>query len=142
LTDVQQYPVAGVFEPTDDDRASVLAWFERYDALAAADDFEAMADLAVFPLNEVTDDGNGNATAVQLDRTAYLEQMAEVMGGTGEYSMESARTAHFLSDALVFVVTEATLTVGEHRQQLRYGDLLVKVDGAWRFQTMVQGGWG
>jgi len=138
LTDVQQYPA---YQPTDEDRASVLAWFEQYDALARARDFEAMADVAVFPLNEVTDDGNGNASATQLDRAAYVAQMAEVMGG-GEYSMESTRTPHFLSDALVFVVTDAVLTAGDHSQQLRYGDLLVKVDGSWKFQTMAQGGWG
>ncbi len=137
MTDVQQYPV---FRPTDEDRASVLAWFERYDALAQARDFEAMADVALFPLNEVTDDGQGNGTATQLGREAYVAQMAEVMGG-GEYTMQSTRTPHFLSDALVFVVTDAVLTVGEHSQQLRYGDLLVKVGGEWRFQTMVQGGW-
>jgi hypothetical protein len=138
LTDVQQYPA---YRPTDEDRASVFAWFEQYDALAQARDFEAMADVAVFPLNEVTDDGNGNASATQLDRAAYVAQMAEVMGG-GEYSMESTRTQHFLSDALVFVVTDAVLTVGDHSRQLRYGDLLVKVDGSWKFQTMAQGGWG
>ena len=105
LTDVQQYPA---YQPTDEDRASVLAWFEQYDALAQARDFAAMADMAVFPLNEVTDDGNGNASATQLDRAAYVAQMAEVMGD-GEYSMESTRTPHFLSDALVFVITDAVL---------------------------------
>jgi hypothetical protein len=140
LTDTQ-IP-AGGFQPTDEDRAAVAAWFERYDALAAANDYEGMADVAAFPLNEVTDDGKGNASATQLDRSAYLAQMAEVMGSAGEYSMESTRTPHFLSDALVFVVTDATLTVGEHSQQLRYGDQLIKVDGSWKFQTMVQGGWG
>jgi hypothetical protein len=133
---------ATAFQPTDEDRAAVAAWFERYDALAAANDYEGMAAMAVFPLNEVTDDGKGNASATQLDRAAYLAQMAEVMGGAGEYSMESTRTPHFLSDALVFVVTDATLTVGEHSQQLRYGDLLIKSGGEWKFQSMVQGGWG
>ena len=29
-----------------------------------------------------------------------------------------------------------------NRQPIRYGDLLLKVDGEWHFQTMVQGGWG
>ena len=103
MTDTQ-IPASG-YQPSDEDRAAVAAWFERYDALAAANDYEGMAEVAVFPLNEVTDDGKGNASATQLDRAAYVAQMAEVMGGAGEYSMESTRTPHFLSDALVFVVT-------------------------------------
>lgn len=140
MTDTR-IPASG-FQPSDQDRAAVAAWFERYDALAAANDYEGMADVAVFPLNEVTDDGKGNASATQLDRAAYLAQMAEVMGGAGEYTMESTRTPHFLSDALAFVVTDATLTVGEYTQQLRYGDLLIKSGGEWKFQSMVQGGWG
>jgi hypothetical protein len=138
LTDVQQH---SAYKPSDEDVAGVLAWFERYDALAKARDFEAMADLAMFPLNEVTDDGKGNGSATQVERAAYVAQMAEVMG-SGEYTMESTRTPHFLSAALVFVVTDAVLTAGDDLHRLRYGDLLVKTAGGWKFQTMVQGGWG
>ncbi|GAA0588593.1 nuclear transport factor 2 family protein [Kribbella sandramycini] len=122
--------------------ASVREWFERYDALAAARDYEGMADLALFPLNEVSDDGKGNGSATQIDRAAYLAQMEQVMGGGGEFSFDVTRTPHFLSDALVFVITDGTMTYEGQTQPVRYGDLLVKVDGGWRFQSMVQGGWG
>jgi hypothetical protein len=33
-------------------------------------------------------------------------------------------------------------TAGGTTHRLRYADLLVKRDGRWLFQTMVQGGWG
>ncbi|WP_133803173.1 nuclear transport factor 2 family protein [Kribbella caucasensis] len=130
------------FVPSDAEVASVLAWFERYDALAAALDYEGMAELAVFPLNEVTDDGKGQGKAEQLDRSAYLAQMEQVMGGGGDVKLETTRTPHFLSASLVFVISDGTMTYDGFTQPIRYGDLLLKVDGNWKFQTMVQGGWG
>lgn len=138
-----EFPVSKSYVPSDEDRAGVTVWFEKYDALAAKQDFEAMADMAMFPLNEVTDDGAGNGRAEQCNRDQYLAQMAQVMGGSSEdVTMESTRTPHFISDGLVFVITEGTMTYGGQTQPMRYGDLLVKKDGRWLFQTMVQGGWG
>ncbi|WP_432948627.1 nuclear transport factor 2 family protein [Kribbella sp. CA-253562] len=130
------------YVPTEDDVASVLAWFDKYDALAAARDYEAMADVAVFPLNEVTDDGKGNASAAQTDRAAYVAQMAQVMGGADDVKLETTRTPHFLSDSLVFVISDGTMTYQGQSTPIRYGDLLLKTGGEWKFQTMVQGGWG
>ncbi|MGW0160324.1 nuclear transport factor 2 family protein [Mycobacterium sp. NPDC003323] len=130
-------PEAAEFDPTDAAVAEVLAWFANFDALAAAKDVEGMADQAMFPINEVTDH-----KAESCDRSRYIAQMTEQLGGDGDVSMESIRTPHFLNENLVFVITDATITMGEFSQRVRYGDLLVKIDGAWKFQTMVQGGWG
>ncbi|MFC0622766.1 nuclear transport factor 2 family protein [Kribbella deserti] len=142
MTDTQTMPTSG-FEPTEEDLASVQAWFERYDALAAAHDYEAMADQAVFPLNEVSDDGNGNGKAESISREAFIAQMEQVIGGgPADVEMESTRTPHFLSESLVFVVTEGTMSFGGQTMPMRYGDLLLKVNGQWKFQTMAQGGWG
>jgi len=129
------------FVPSEAELASVRAWFERYDVLADARDYGGMADVALFPLNEVTDDGKGTGRAEQLDRAAYLAQMEQVMGG-GDAKLETTRTPHFLSADLVFVISDGTMTYDGHTQPIRYGDLLVKVAGEWKFQTMVQGGWG
>ncbi|MGH3884991.1 MAG: nuclear transport factor 2 family protein [Pseudonocardiaceae bacterium] len=143
MGDVQDFPTSDGFIPSDEDRASVAAWFAKYDAFAAKQDFEAMADMAMFPLNEVTDNGAGNGQAEQCSREQYLAQMAQVMGGSGDdVTMQSTRTPHFISGGLVFVITEGTVTYGGQTQPMRYGDLLVKKDGQWLFQTMVQGGWG
>jgi opacity protein-like surface antigen len=135
-------PSTAGFVPGEAELASVQAWFKRYDALVAGQDYEGMADQAVFPLNEVTDDGKGNAKASQFDRAGFVVQMAEVMGGGGDVTMETTRTPYFLSDSLVFVITDGTMTYDGHTRPIRYGDLLLKVDGDWRFQSMVQGGWG
>ncbi|MDU0292565.1 nuclear transport factor 2 family protein [Saccharothrix longispora] len=123
------------FAPTDEDVAGVLAWFEEWDALAVAKDVEGMADKALFPVNAVTD-----GSARSWDRARFLTDMAASLG-EGDVRMESVRTPHFVNADLVFVITDATITAGESSQVVRYGDLLVKVDGRWLFQTMVQGGW-
>ncbi|TFV55046.1 nuclear transport factor 2 family protein [Mycobacterium sp. PS03-16] len=125
------------YRPTEAEVASVLDWFERYDALTLAKDIDGMADEALFPLNEVTD---GRATS--CDRAQFMAQMAETVGGAEDLAMESVRTPHFVNENLVFVITDSTITAGGDSQQMRYGDLLVKVNGSWKFQTMVQGGWG
>jgi hypothetical protein len=140
LTETQSMPSTSGFVPSEADLASVQAWFERYDALAVARDYEGMADEAVFPLNEVTDDGQGNAKAEQFSREGFVAQMAAVMGG-GDVTMETTRTPHFLSASLVFVITDGTMTYGGQTQPIRYGDLLLKVNGSWHFQSMIQGGW-
>lgn len=121
--------------PTDEDVAGVLAWFEQWDALAVAKDVEAMADQALFPVNAVTD-----GSAQSWDRARFLDDMRASLGD-GDVRMESVRTPVFVNANLVFVITDATITAGEFSQVVRYGDLLVKVDGKWLFQTMVQGGW-
>ncbi|MEV5412965.1 nuclear transport factor 2 family protein [Thermopolyspora sp. NPDC052614] len=135
-------PVAEPYVPTDEDRASVEAWFREYDALAAKADIERLADMAVFPLNVVSDDSAGEGVAAQWTRERYVETMAQVMGGGGDVRMESVRTPHFLSAGLVVVITEATMTWEGGSTRTRYADLLIKNDGKWRFQTMVQSGWG
>ncbi|MGV0812227.1 nuclear transport factor 2 family protein [Mycolicibacterium boenickei] len=130
-------PQASEFSPTTADVDAVLAWFARYDALAVDKNVEAMADEAMFPLNEVTD-----GSAVAVDRAGFVAQMTEQLGASTDFAMESTRTPHFINENLVFVITDATLTANGSSQQVRYGDLLVKCGGDWKFQTMVQGGWG
>ncbi|NUT91509.1 MAG: nuclear transport factor 2 family protein, partial [Saccharothrix sp.] len=111
------------FVPTDEDVRGVLDWFARWDALAVAKDVEAMAGMALFPVNAVTD-----GAAESWDRERFLRDMAAQLGD-GDVEMESVRTPVFVNANLVFVITDATITVGEYSQVVRYGDLLVKTDG-------------
>jgi len=108
----------------------VMQWFARWDELAVKGEVEKMADMALFPINTVTD---GSATS--WDRERFLEEMGAQLGG--DVQMESTRTPHFINDNLVFVITDGTI----NGITVRYGDLLVKVGGEWKFQTMAQGGW-
>lgn len=131
------------YTPTAEDRASLDAWFAEYDAESARRDVERMADLAVFPLNLVSDDAAGNGRSAQWDRERFVETMTHVMGdGSEDITFESVRTPVFLSPAMAVVFTDSTMTAEGQTRQLRYADILVRRDGKWAFQTMIQGGWG
>ncbi|GAB2807779.1 Cif family virulence factor [Streptomyces daliensis] len=131
------------YSPTEEDRRSLDEWFARYDALAARGEVEAMASMAVFPMNLVTDGADGEAWTGQWDRAEYVRTMTAVMpeSAAQEVHFTSERTPHFLSGSLALVFTDSTMTVGDSTQRMRYADVLVKQGGEWRFQTMIQGGW-
>jgi hypothetical protein len=133
---------AGGYVATEQDKESVAAWFTEYDGHAAANDVAKMADMAMFPLSVVSDDADGNGVAGQWTREQFVEGMNAALGGASDVKMESVRTPHFLTKDLVVVITEATVTYEGGSRQMRYADLLVKSQGRWVFQTMVQGGWG
>ncbi|BBZ04566.1 hypothetical protein MCHIJ_40030 [Mycolicibacterium chitae] len=130
-------PADTEYRPAPAEVDEILAWFARYDALTVAKDVEGMADQALFPLNEVTD-----GRAQSCDRPQFVAQMTEQLGGAADIAVESVRTPHFIDANLVFVLTDGTITAGGVTQSVRYGDLLVRTADGWKFQTMVQGGWG
>lgn len=119
----------------------ILDWFAKYDARVQSGDLEGMAALALFPVNEVTDDAAGYAVVGPCDRDKYLAQMQQVVGGSAGVEMKSTRHPIFLSPALCFVVSDASFTLDGVETQMRYGDLLVRTADGWKFQTMVAGGW-
>lgn len=132
------------YTPSEQDQRDLDAWFARYDAHAANADVEAMASMALFPLNLVTDDaGPGTGWTGQWNRDEFVRTMSGVMSesGGGDVHFESRRTPHFLTGSLALVFTESTMTVAGQSRRMRYADVLVKQEGEWYFQTMVQGGW-
>jgi hypothetical protein len=131
------------YVPTEEDRASLDAWFAEYDARSARHDIEGMAGMAVFPLNLISDDSAGNGRSAQWDRERFTATMTAVMGGAGEgLSFESTRTPVFLSAAMAVVFSDSVMTSPEGSRHLRYAEILVRRDGNWAFQTMMQPGWG
>jgi hypothetical protein len=129
------------YEATAEQMQEIEDWFANYDALVADGDLEAMADQALFPLNEVTDDPQGFGLVSATDRERFLAQMRDAGAGAGDVEMRSKRTPIFLSAGLVFVITDAEFGPEGDTTTMRYGDLLVRTPSGWRFQTMVAGGW-
>ncbi len=145
MGELYDLPVADTtFAPSAAEFASISAWFERYDGLVGRGEVEAMADMAVFPLNVVSDTPGGDGSSAQWSREQFVATMSEVIrGGSDGVRLESARTPHFLTAGLVLVVTDATMTApGAEPVPMRYADLLIRRGDGWAFQTMVQGGWG
>ncbi|MGD9483133.1 nuclear transport factor 2 family protein [Streptomyces sp. TRM70308] len=134
------------YTPTEEDRRSLEEWFARYDADSARGDVAALADAARFPLNLVTDDSAGDAWCGRWDRAEFTDTMTRVMGDAGgepgEMSFASERTPVFLGPALAVVFSRSTMTAGGESRELVYADVLVRSNGRWAFQTMIQQGWG
>ncbi|MET9293395.1 nuclear transport factor 2 family protein [Streptomyces sp. NPDC003077] len=132
------------YTPSDEDRASLEAWFAEYDEVSARRDVERMTDMAAFPINLVSDDSNGDGRTAQWDRARLLEGMGHAMSeaGEGELSVESVRTPVFLSPSIAVVFSDSTMAVDGEKRQLRYVDILVRQQGKWAYQTMIQPGWG
>lgn len=128
------------YMPTEQQEREIHDWFVHYDALVSEGDVDAMADQALFPLNEVTDNPEGFGLATIVDRERFVTQMQETAAGSAGMEVRNHRTVSFLSSALAFVVTDAVFGSGEEAVVMRYGDLMVRTPTGWRFQTMVAGG--
>jgi hypothetical protein len=128
---------------TVEQKQSVDLWFAEYDELSKTGNIEGMADMAMFPIHVITDDSSGHGYAENWDREQFVRTMTEATKGTlKDMKMETVRTPFFLSDNLVVVITDAVIIMNEQEQTMRYADVLVMVDGRWKFQTMAQSGWG
>ena len=131
------------YDPTTEDRASLDAWFEEYDGHCVKNNIERMADMAVFPLNLISDDSAGNGRSAQWDRGQFIATMSHVMGeGSQEVAFRNARTPVFLSASMAVVFTHSVVTAGDRTHEMDYADVLVRRNGIWAFKTMIQSGWG
>lgn len=131
------------YTPTAEDRASLDAWFEEYDALCVDNEIDRMAAMAVFPLNLISDDSAGNGRTAQWNREQFVDTMTRVMGDGGQkVTYDNTRTPVFLSASMAVVFTRSTVTAGDRTYDTHYADILVRRDGTWAFQTMIQSGWG
>uniref|UniRef100_A0AAU3HN20 Nuclear transport factor 2 family protein n=1 Tax=Streptomyces sp. NBC_01393 TaxID=2903851 RepID=A0AAU3HN20_9ACTN len=131
------------YTPTTEERASLDAWFEEYDAHCTKVDVERMADMAVFPLNLISDDSAGDGRSAQWNRGRFIDTMTHVMGdGTADITFDNTRTPVFLSPSMAVVFTHSTVTTADQTYDMTYADILIRKAGTWAFQTMIQSGWG
>jgi hypothetical protein len=128
---------------TEEQKTSIESWFAEYDELSMKGDIEGMANMAMFPIHVVTEGSDGNGYTENWTRAQFIQTMAEAMKDTPkDMEMKTVRTPFFLSPDLAVVITDAEISVGAQTQAMRYADILVKLDGKWKFQTMAQSGWG
>ncbi|MFC7403876.1 hypothetical protein [Georgenia alba] len=153
--DVPNETITG-YRPTAEEQDSLAAWWETYDGLAERSAVARMAELATFPVNVVSDDAEHRPHCGQWDRDHYVSTMSRVMGApdgaaasdpdaagpTPEGTFESIRTPLFLGPSIVVVFSRSTMTAGGETYHLDYADVLVRENDGWRFQTMIQPGWG
>lgn len=129
------------FKPRQQDIDSLLTWFENYDHLVANNDASAMIKEAHLPITVITDDSKGDCVVQQWNEDAFRASI-EGNAMSADTTIKNQRQPIFLSPNLAVVITESTVGMGAETQYMRYADILVKEDGAWKFKSMIQAGWG
>jgi hypothetical protein len=118
-------------------------FFKKMEAAGQKGDLEATAAMHDFPLFMATDDLKGVPEAKSYSKEEFVAMMKPFY----ENMPKDAKTTHkpaytVLSDSLVVVVDDFTMTMGKTKIAGKNSGLLVKVGGEWKFKSMVEAGWG
>ncbi len=81
-------------------------------------------------------------TAAALPMTLMWFDAGDALGRPGLPVPRLGARARRRGPGLRAAQADRTGVAGGHVQHLRYADVMVKSDGAWRFTSMIQAGWG
>ncbi|KFA91698.1 DUF4440 domain-containing protein [Archangium violaceum] len=135
----------GARKPTNEKQTKkeVQEFFKQQEELEKKGDFEASLATYDFPIYMVTDDLKGVPESGEYTREAYAAMMKPMFEGMPkDLKVTHKPTITVLSDSLVSVVDDFTMTQGKQKVTGRNTSLLVKRDGQWKWKTMVEAGWG
>lgn len=124
-------------------KKEVEDFLKKQEEAGAKGDMEGMLGHIDFPVYMLTDDAKGKLEASAMTKDQYVAEMKpfyENMPKDTKYTHKY--TVTLFSDALALVVDDFTMTAGKTKLAGRNASLLGKVDGAWKFKTMVEAGWG
>lgn len=132
-------------KPTNEKQTKkeIQDFLKQEDELAAKGDMNAMLARLDFPLYMATDTLKGVPEAKLFTKDEYIATMKPFW----ENMPKDMKTTHkptiaVLSDSLASVVDDFTMTMGKTKVTGRNQALLVKIDGQWKFKSMVEAGWG
>ncbi len=131
--------------PTDEKKTKkeVSDFFKQEEELLKKGDFDAMVARIDFPIYMVTDDAQGVPTSKEYSRAEYVSMMRPMMENMPkDMKVKHKPTVTVLSDSLVNVTDDFTMTLGKQKLRGRSSSLLVKRDGQWKWKTTVEPGWG
>lgn len=124
-------------------KKEIEEFFKKNEEAEKKGDMNAMLDSINFPVWMATDDSTGKTEAKAYDKDQYMAMMKPFY----ENMPKDVKTTHkptvtVLSDALVQVSDDFSMTSGKTKMAGKNGGLLAKVGGAWKWQMMVEAGWG
>ena len=118
-------------------------FFKKAEESGHTGDLEAMTSMVDFPVYMATDDLKGTPEAKEYTREQYMAMMKPFFEHRPkDMKMTHKPTITVLSDSLVNVVDDFTMTMGKQKTSGRNAGLLVKRDGQWKWKAMVEAGWG
>ena len=135
----------GARKPTNEKQTKkeIQEFFKRQDELAKKGDFEAIVATHDFPLYMATDDLKGVPEAKEYSREEYVAMMKPMYESMPkDMKMTHKPTITVLSDSLVSVTDDFTMTMGKQKVTGKNAALLVKRDGEWKWKAMIEAGYG
>jgi len=128
------------FEATDAGKKEIEAWYAKFDEHTTNNNFEALSEMVQFPLQVVTHDSKSNI--LNLNKESFVKGIKGVHAATpNESDSKSEYTPHFLSNDVVVVTMKATGKVSGKVVEIKKADILVRVGGKWKLQTLAQPAW-
>jgi hypothetical protein len=132
-------------KPTNEKQTKkeIEAFFKNVQELEKKGDMDAMFATVDFPVYMMTDDMKGVPEAKLYSREEYVAMMKPMY----ENMPKDMKTTHkpvisVISDSLVNVVDDFTMTMGKQKITGRNVTILVKRDGQWKWKVMMEAGWG
>jgi hypothetical protein len=124
-------------------KKEVIAFFKQMEENEKKMDVDAMLAAIDFPVTMMTDDSKGVPKVEQWSK----EQYGSMMKGMMSSMPKDMKTTHkptitVLSDSLVNVTDDFTITQGKNKMSGRSMSVLVKRDGKWMWKVMGEAGWG
>ncbi|HEX8441284.1 hypothetical protein [Archangium sp.] len=135
----------GARKPTNEKQTKqeVQAFFKQMEEIEKKHDFEAMIAMHDFPVYMATDDLKGVPETKEFSREEYVAMMKPMFEGMPKDLKTTYKpTVTVLSDSLVSVINDFTMTQGKQKVTGRNASLLVKRDGQWKWKVMVEAGYG
>ncbi|WP_375772589.1 hypothetical protein NR798_17420 [Archangium gephyra] len=135
----------GARKPTNEKQTKkeVTEFFKQQEELGKKGDMEAALAAYDFPVYMVTDDLKGVPESKEYNREEYVAMMTPYYENMPkDLKMTHKPTISVLSDSLVSVIDDFTMTQGKQKVTGRNTSLLVKRDGQWKWKVMVEAGYG
>jgi hypothetical protein len=132
-------------KPTNEKQTKkeVEDFFKNVQALEKKGDIEAMFATIDFPVYMITDDMKGVPEAKLYSREEYVAMMKPMYENMPKDMVTTHKPTIFvLSDSLVNVSDDFTMTMGKQKITGRNMSFLVKRDGQWKWKVMAEAGWG
>lgn len=135
----------GARKPTNEAKTKkeISDFFKKQEELHKKGDMEGMLSAIDFPVFMLTDDLKGVPESKLYSREEYTAMMKPMFENMPkDMKLTHKPTPVVLSDSLVSVTDDFTMTMGKQKVSGRNAGLLVKVDGQWKWKAMVEAGWG
>lgn len=132
-------------KPTNEKQTKkeVSDFFKQQEELMKKGSFDDTLATIDFPVYMATDTLKGEPMAKPYTREEYTAEMKpfhEKM--PKDIQVKHNPTFVVLSDSLVSVTDDFTMTTGKQKVTGRSAGLLVKKDGQWKWKEMTEAGWG